>query len=79
MRCRCFLWLLSILLVCPSTAFAREPTGTLKLIKDSGLIVVGHRESSIPFSYYDIYLSIIGYSQEYADRIVEAVKKELNR
>lgn len=62
----------------PSAAPAGELSGTLKLIKDSGLVVVGHRESSVPFSYYDIDLSVIGYSQEYAWRVVEALKRELD-
>lgn len=35
-----------------STALmAVEPTGTLKKIKTSGTITLGHRDSSIPFSY----------------------------
>src|SRR5699024_632795 len=46
--------------------------------KETGIITVGHRESSIPFSYYDENQNVIGYSQEYTNRIVEAVKKELN-
>ena len=34
-------------------ANAQELTGTLKKIKDTGSITIGHRESSIPFSYLD--------------------------
>ena len=30
---------------------AQELNGTLKKIKDTGVIALGHRESSIPFSY----------------------------
>ncbi|MBU3698060.1 MAG: amino acid ABC transporter substrate-binding protein, partial [Dechloromonas sp.] len=37
---------------------------TLKKIKDSGSITLGHRESSIPFSYYDDKQQVIGYSHE---------------
>jgi glutamate/aspartate transport system substrate-binding protein len=33
------------------TANAQELTGTLKNIKDTGTITLGHRDSSIPFSY----------------------------
>ncbi|KAA9001214.1 glutamate/aspartate ABC transporter substrate-binding protein [Affinibrenneria salicis] len=51
---------------------------TLKKIKDSGIIIVGHRESSVPFSYYDNNQKVVGYSQEYSNAIVEAVKKQLN-
>ncbi|WP_392561802.1 glutamate/aspartate ABC transporter substrate-binding protein [Orbus sturtevantii] len=61
-----------------SAANAQELTGTLAKIKDSGVIVVGHRESSVPFSYYDNNQNIIGYSQDYSNLIVDAVKKELN-
>ena len=32
---------------------AQELTGTLKKVKDSGSITIGHRKSSVPFSYYD--------------------------
>ena len=60
------------------TANANELNGTLAKIKESGVIVVGHRESSIPFSYYDNEQNIVGYSQDYSNLIVEAVKKELN-
>lgn len=34
-----------------TTEAAANPNGTLQKIKDSGTIVVGHRDSSIPFSY----------------------------
>jgi glutamate/aspartate transport system substrate-binding protein len=58
-------------------AFAQD-SGTLKKIKDTGVISLGHRESSIPFSYYDDKQNVIGYSQDYAMKIVEAVKQKLN-
>jgi glutamate/aspartate transport system substrate-binding protein len=55
-----------------------QDSGTLKKIKDTGVISLGHRESSIPFSYYDDKQNVIGYSQDYALKIVEAVKQKLN-
>ncbi|HGN9523712.1 glutamate/aspartate ABC transporter substrate-binding protein [Morganella morganii] len=58
---------------------AEELTGTLKKINDSGVIVVGHRESSVPFSYYDNQQNVVGYSQDYSNHIVDAVKKTLNK
>ena len=61
-----------------SVAHAEDLTGTLKKIKDNGVIVVGHRESSVPFSYYDNQQKVVGYSQDYSNQIVEAVKKKLN-
>jgi glutamate/aspartate transport system substrate-binding protein len=56
---------------------AAELTGTLKKIKDTGTIALAHRESSVPFSYYDDKQQVIGYSHELAMKVVEAVKKEL--
>ncbi|WP_018748110.1 glutamate/aspartate ABC transporter substrate-binding protein [Chitiniphilus shinanonensis] len=57
-------------------AHAEELTGTLKKIKDNGVIVIGHRDSSIPFSYLNNQKPI-GYSMDLADQIVANVKKEL--
>ena len=69
---------LAMLGLMTGSAVAEELTGTLAKIKESGVIVVGHRESSIPFSYYGDKQEVIGYSQDYSNLIVEAVKKELN-
>ena len=51
--------------------------GTLKKIKDSGVIVLGVRESSIPFSYLDNNEKTIGYSIDLCMKVVDAVKKQL--
>ncbi|HCZ13748.1 MAG TPA: amino acid ABC transporter substrate-binding protein [Candidatus Accumulibacter sp.] len=56
---------------------AQELTGTLKKIKDTGVITLGHRESSIPFSYYDDKQQVIGYSQDMMLKAVDAIKAEL--
>jgi glutamate/aspartate transport system substrate-binding protein len=61
-----------------ATAAHAQDAGTLKKIKDTGVISLGHRESSIPFSYYDDKQQVIGYSQDFAMKIVEAVKAKLN-
>ncbi len=58
-------------------AAAQELTGTLKKIKDSGTITIGHRETSIPFSYLDDKQQPIGYSMDICAAVVEEVKKEL--
>jgi glutamate/aspartate transport system substrate-binding protein len=58
-----------------STATAQE--GTLKKIKDSGSITIGHRDASVPFSYYDDKQQPVGYAMDLCARIVEAVKTEL--
>lgn len=57
-------------------SFAQE-SSTLKKIKDTGTITLGHRESSIPFSYYDDKQQVIGYSHELMLKTVESIKNEL--
>ncbi|QHB33441.1 amino acid ABC transporter substrate-binding protein [Yersinia canariae] len=61
-----------------AAAKAGASVDTLKKIKDNGVIVVGHRESSVPFSYYDNQQKVVGYSQDYSNLIVDAIKKKLN-
>ncbi len=58
-------------------ASAQALTGTLKKIKDSGTITIGHRDSSIPFSYYDDKQQVVGYAMDICMKIVDAVKAEL--
>ncbi len=50
---------------------------TLEKVEAAGAVTLGHRESSIPFSYYDDRQQVVGYSQELMLRVVEAVKAEL--
>jgi glutamate/aspartate transport system substrate-binding protein len=56
---------------------AQAPGGTLTKIKNNGVIVLGHRESSVPLSYLDNNQNVVGYSHEIALRIVDAIKKQL--
>jgi glutamate/aspartate transport system substrate-binding protein len=56
-------------------AIAQE--GTLDKIKKTGTITVGHRDASIPFSYYDDKQQVIGYAMDICAVIVEAVKKQV--
>lgn len=62
-----------------ASADAQQQTSTLEKIAKNGVIVVGHRESSVPFSYYDNQQKVVGYSQDYSNAIVEAIKKKLNK
>ncbi len=55
-------------------AHAAELTGTLKKIKDSGVITVGHRESSVPFSYLDGEQKPVGYAMDLCAKVVDAIK-----
>ncbi|MBK8523269.1 MAG: glutamate/aspartate ABC transporter substrate-binding protein [Betaproteobacteria bacterium] len=56
-------------------AFAQE-SATLKKIKDTGAITLGHRESSIPFSYYDDKQQVIGYAHEILLKVVDSIKAD---
>jgi glutamate/aspartate transport system substrate-binding protein len=51
--------------------------GTLGKVKSSGSITIGHRDASLPFSYYDDKQQPIGYAMDLCHRIVDAVKAEL--
>jgi glutamate/aspartate transport system substrate-binding protein len=52
--------------------------GTLDKIKSTGAITIGHRDASIPFSYYDDKQQPVGYAMDICAVIVDAVKKQLN-
>jgi glutamate/aspartate transport system substrate-binding protein len=56
---------------------AEELTGTLKKVKETGVITLGYRDSSIPFSYLDDNQKPIGFAIDICARIVDAVKNEL--
>ncbi len=58
-------------------AFAAELTGTMKKVKESGVIVLGHRESSYPLSYLDDNQKPIGYHVEVCRKIIAALKDEI--
>jgi glutamate/aspartate transport system substrate-binding protein len=58
-------------------ANAEELTGTLKKIKETGALIIGYRDSSIPFSYLDDNQKPIGFAIDICYKIVDAVKQEL--
>jgi glutamate/aspartate transport system substrate-binding protein len=58
-------------------AGAQELTGTLRKIKEGGSITLGHRDSSIPFSYYDDKQQVVGYAMDICYKVVDAIKAEL--
>ena len=63
--------------LCAAPASAQDLTGTLKKIKDTGAITLAHRESSVPFSYYDDQQQVVGYAMDLCYRIVDAIKSHL--
>ena len=50
---------------------------TLRRIAATGTINLGHRESSVPFSYYDQRRQVVGYSQDLMLKVVEGIRQEL--
>ncbi len=59
------------------SAAATAEEGTLQKIKSSGSITIGHRDASIPFSYYDDKQQVVGYAVDLCLKIVDAVKADL--
>lgn len=51
--------------------------GRLEKIKSTGEIALGHRDTSIPFSYLDDNQKPIGYSLDICHGVVEALQKQL--
>lgn len=66
---------LSLLVATTSSAFA---TDTLQKIKDSGVMTLGYRDTSVPFSYIQADGKPTGYGFEVCEAIADAVKKDLN-
>jgi glutamate/aspartate transport system substrate-binding protein len=53
--------------------------GALKKIADDGVVVIGHREASIPFSYYDDTKNPVGYSMDLTAAILDRIKAKLGK
>jgi glutamate/aspartate transport system substrate-binding protein len=70
-------FVVTLALAAPLSFQAAAQEGTLKKIKDSGSITIGHRDASVPFSYYDDKQQPVGYAMDLCHRIVDAVKNEL--
>ena len=68
---------LGVAITAPSQA--QQLTGTLAKIDKSGEIVIGHRESSVPFAYLDENRKPVGYSMDLCAKIVDAVAAELGK
>nr|WP_106304940.1 glutamate/aspartate ABC transporter substrate-binding protein [Paraburkholderia sp. BL18I3N2] len=60
--------------VVSTSASAQETQSTLAKIQSGNAISIGHRETSVPFSYVDTNNQVIGFSQDICNRIIDAVK-----
>ena len=61
-----------------SLATAATAGATLDRIRATGKIVLGHRESSNPFSYLDADKRPVGYAVDLCLKLADAVKKKLD-
>ena len=59
-------------------ADAGKLSGTLKKIRDSGVVTIGYRENSFPFSYLGPGKSPLGYSIELCQAIVDEIAVEID-
>jgi glutamate/aspartate transport system substrate-binding protein len=69
--------LLAALLLGLAVAGTAAAQDTLKKIRDSGTITLGHRDTSIPFSYYDDKQQVVGYAMDICYKVVDAIKAHL--
>lgn len=60
-----------------SSAEVSMPASTLKKIKQTRVVVIGYRESSMPFSYLDQNRRPIGYSMDICHHVVGVLKNDL--
>ncbi len=65
------------ILLCAGLAQAQEPGGTLAKIKKTGVVTLGVRDGSVPFSYLDDKQQYIGYSVDLCMQVVAALRREL--
>jgi glutamate/aspartate transport system substrate-binding protein len=56
---------------------AQDLQATLKKVKETGTITIGHRDSSLPLSYLDDKLQPVGFSIDLCKHVVEAVRAKL--
>jgi len=63
-----------------AAAVAYSPfSGVLKRINDSGIVRIGHRQNSPPFSFLDKNRKPIGYSLDLCEIVVEEIIAELRK
>jgi glutamate/aspartate transport system substrate-binding protein len=62
---------------CFAFSASAQQGGTLEKIQKTGSITIGHRDASVPFSYYDDKQQPVGYAMDLCLRIVDAVRTEL--
>jgi len=67
------LWLTLLVPAAPAWA---EDSPTLRKLRDTGIITLGYRANSAPFSYLDARLKPIGYSIDLCRHVVEVLRRQ---
>ncbi|WP_296655004.1 glutamate/aspartate ABC transporter substrate-binding protein [Paraburkholderia sp.] len=73
----CSIAMPGLLLTQPAAAQVAQPT--LEKIQSANLIAIGYRETSVPFSYMNTDGTVIGFSQDICNKVIDAVKAKTNR
>ncbi|HTT11098.1 MAG TPA: amino acid ABC transporter substrate-binding protein [Burkholderiaceae bacterium] len=63
----------------PASAFEVPYTGTLKKIRDTGVVRIGFRENSPPFAFHGPDGKPVGYALDICEIVVEEIAAELQR
>jgi ABC-type amino acid transport substrate-binding protein len=63
----------------PAPAAPAALSGTLAKVRDAGAITIGHRESSVPFSYLSARGEPIGYSIELCRALVASIEEAVHK
>lgn len=67
-----------LMIFCAALVAASAHAGpVLERIRQSGKIVIGHRDASVPFSYLDADRKPVGYAIDLCMKLTEAVRKKL--
>jgi ABC-type amino acid transport substrate-binding protein len=71
------LLLATLVALLASPAAGQELQGTLKKIKDSGTILLGYRDSAVPFSFLSPEKQPVGYSVDLCRRVAGGIQQQL--
>lgn len=71
--------LLSLSMAALALPVAAQDSPTLRRIRDTGVVTLGYRVSSVPFSYLDAKRRPIGYSIDICERVVDAIRQRLSQ
>lgn len=69
----------AVMAAASTAVFAQDAQTALAKIQASNTIAIGHRETSVPFSYVDANNEVIGFSQDICNKVIDAVKAKIRK